>query len=518
MESYITAKPFFSSIDRTLLYKRDLFLHTTHRKLSQFDYKLLCEILYEWESSPLLKNCFDTWRSYKTRDTYSSVNSFHILSFNIRDFTLRYQEVLLLSNSFAFDVMILLETGDFDYTFCQQVFFKYKLFLQKGENSYGGIILLVRNDLKMKRVKCDIPNVCGVDIETDRNATLRIVGVCAPESKSWNWQDLTSLISHKCVFFGDFNVDLEKDKEKAETLIHWADSHLLSPYTQAQSTSLRSDRIIDYILSAGIPVSIQTYEGDTTSDHKPVLSVLSLNSKEIAFARNTRWKVFSAFCEYIYHFWEKNWNLNDLNNVYNDYISFVSLLIARCTIFFPLDKYRIAIPQELRMYMSYTRALSFSQKRTGDLRLKNIVITRRNTAKFFLKQFLSHHLSSLLAARNTSSPLSISFWSRTKKYMRSLSSTIHAFILPNNEIVRDPAVMCEAAADYYEDFFKEPANIYHPHPYTDTREVKWENYNKTIPAATLNEVINIVHARKKKKSCDAHGLSNFMFNSLPAAY
>ena len=152
----------------------------------------------------------------------------------------------------------MIETGDFDYNFCQQVFSKYKLFHQKGENTYGGVILLVRNDLKMNRVECSIPNICGVNIETDRNEALRVVGVYAPESKSWNWHDLTTLISHKCTFFGGFNVDLEKDKDKAEILTLWADSHLLSPYTSTQSTSLRSDKLIDYVLSTGIPVSIHS--------------------------------------------------------------------------------------------------------------------------------------------------------------------------------------------------------------------------------------------------------------------
>ena len=52
MEFYITAKSVFSTIDRTLLYKRDLFLHAAHRNLSHFEYKLFCEILCEWESSP----------------------------------------------------------------------------------------------------------------------------------------------------------------------------------------------------------------------------------------------------------------------------------------------------------------------------------------------------------------------------------------------------------------------------------------------------------------------------------
>ena len=41
--------------------------------------------------------------------------------------------------------------------------------------------------------------------------------------------------------------------------------------------------------------------------------------------------------------------------------------------------------------------------------------------------------------------------------------------------------MCEAAANYYEEVFKEPSNIYHLHPYTDAPGVIWENYDEKIP-------------------------------------
>ena len=102
MESYTTAKLLFSSTDRTLLYKRNLFLHVARPNFTLFDHKLSCDILYQWESSPVLKSCFDIWKSYKTIDISFPPNSFHILSFNVRDLTLRYQEVLLLSTSFTF--------------------------------------------------------------------------------------------------------------------------------------------------------------------------------------------------------------------------------------------------------------------------------------------------------------------------------------------------------------------------------------------------------------------------------
>jgi hypothetical protein len=45
-------------------------------------------------------------------------------------------------------------------------------------------------------------------------------------------------------------------------------------------------------------------------------------------------------------------------------------------------------------------------------------------------------------------------------------SSLYGFIRTNGEISKNPDVMCEIAADYYEDFFKEPENIHHPqmHP------------------------------------------------------
>ena len=105
------------------------------------------------------------------------------------------------------------------------------------------------------------------------------MSVYAPESKSWYWYDSISLISHNCILFGDFNVDLEKDMDKAETLTLRIDSLFLSLHTPSQPTSLSSDRVIGYVFSAGILAPVQTYKGGTTSDYKPTLSVLPINSK-----------------------------------------------------------------------------------------------------------------------------------------------------------------------------------------------------------------------------------------------
>ena len=78
----------------------------------------------------------------------------------------------------------------------------------------------------------------------------------------------------RCVVLGDFNVDLEKDKVKSETLLTWAESESLALCLPEGPTSLRSNRTIDYALVAGVRVTLQAHQGDTTSDHKPLIGVI----------------------------------------------------------------------------------------------------------------------------------------------------------------------------------------------------------------------------------------------------
>ncbi|CAF4964254.1 unnamed protein product, partial [Rotaria socialis] len=137
----------------------------------------------------------------------------------------------------------------------------------------------------------------------------------------------------------------------------------------------------------------------------------------------------------------------------------------------------------------------------------------RKIAKLELKSFLSRQLSLALRLRNTSSPISVSFWSRTKRFLKPSSSTIHVFVDSAEQIIREPDKMCELAADFYEDFFKKQ-EVVRPHPYTDSPLIEFDNKDENIPEVTLNELVETIHAKRKKPSLDAHGISNFMFNFL----
>jgi hypothetical protein len=506
------SQPFFSCISPLKLCKRNSFLSKAKDCLSHFDFNLLSDILNEWECCLFLHSCFSVWEKFvpKYNNTILS-SSLHILSFNVRGLDLRWQEVLLLTTSYKLDILILLETGNFEFSFYEKIFSNFRIFYQKGENRNGGVLVMIRLGIHVSRINCKIPNICIVDVKTEEE--LRILGVYAPLSKSWSWEDLSSFITKKCVVFGDFNVDLNQDTNKAESLLCWADKQFLAPFSPDTPTSLRSNRIIDYAFARGMSVDIQIHRGNTTSDHLPILAIIPTKSIHNNIGKNVHWKVFSLFSEYTFSFWEEKWKLENLDVLYNDYIKFIFLLTARCTTVFPLEKYRAAIPVELRSFLSYIRALSFRQLRTKSSELKTEINFLRKMAKKELKSFFSAQVSSSLQLRNTSSPAAISFWSKCKRYLKPSSSSLHAFITSSGQITKDPEEMCEIAADFYEDFFKK-SDILRPHPYTDSPVIEFENKDELIPEVTIEELTLTVHAKRKKKSLDAHGISNYMFNFL----
>ncbi|CAF2006990.1 unnamed protein product [Rotaria magnacalcarata] len=308
---------------------------------------------------------------------------------------------------------------------------------------------------------------------------------------------------------------MKSDGTKAEALFTWTDTFHLAPFLLDEPTSQRSERVIDFALSNGHQVAIHTCKGNTTSDPKPTISIIPIKYKENSMGHNTHWKRFTLFPEYIFDFWGKRWNLHDLDN---EYITFIFLLISRCTINFPLKKYRIAIPKEIRVFLSYVRARSFRQLKSRNTELYEATCKLKKQSKAVLRLYLTSQFNQNVANIYKSSNLSVSFWSKTKKFFKLTSTSLHGFILPDRSISKNPETMTNIAANYYEDFFKKHENIIKPHPYTDAPWQIWENEDEAIPEVETLELIDIVNKRSKKRSCDAHGLSNFMFRFLPSSY
>ncbi|CAM4962520.1 unnamed protein product [Rotaria socialis] len=465
--------------------------------LGHSDLKLFSSVALEWHNAPTLESCFSQWKKSVKEDIISPLSDLHVLCFNVRGLDYRWGEVVLLSTQHASDILVLTEVGRIDHSLVAAAFPKYQSFYQGGENRNGGVLILVRQGLSTIRHQCNVSNVCVVDILLEES--LRIIGVYAPESKSWNWHDISPFVNHNCVLMGDFNIDLQEDKLKREVLLSWTDSHALSPIIPDGPTSLRSHRTIDYAFTSGVHLSLQTYKGDTTSDHLPLIGILACDGKEQALGKRINWTVFSAFMSYTFSFWEKEWLRRSYNTTYNNYIEFLALLSARCTQYFSLKLARTAVPYWLRDLLAKSRTLSLKAKRTGDMLLRR------------------EQLCKMVAERYKGGTESSPFWIKSKRHFRDKSASLRAFISMPGEIIKDTTVMAESAANYYEELFTEP-EVYRPHPYIDSQPILWDNNNDTIPLVSYPELVRVLKAKKQKSSCEAHGLSPMLLDRVPKNY
>ena len=176
----------------------------------------------------------------------------------------------------------------------------YQSFFQPGENRNGDVLILLRYGLQVFKCSCKIPNICIIDLYLKEQ--VRIFGLYASQSKSWDWSDVNPFILSNCVVLGDYNVDLGEDQAKGGNLLTWADSYLLVPILPDGLTSLRSWRTIDYALFTGVYFTLQAQDEDTTSDQKPLISVLGCEGKERWLGKRTNWIVLSAIKSYVFTF------------------------------------------------------------------------------------------------------------------------------------------------------------------------------------------------------------------------
>ena len=504
----------------------DSFINNTNTKALRFlnnaktilplrDLSLLSEILREWHSALSLKDLTSSWQNCYKLPTHQSYAYLNLLSFNVRGLDQRWGEVCLLVEKQGFEIIVLGEVGRVDFELVGAAFSNYRYFHQKGENAHGGVLILVRNSLSATRVPCDIPNVCVLDLIQGQR--IRVMGIYAPASKTWQWSDLGPFVETHCVIMGDFNIDIERDGDKAEQLLEWMDSCSLGPVIPDTNTSLRSERTIDYALVRGLDILLQAHENETTSDHKPLFGVLSQDARSTGEGVRTSWSVFSLALQYTSDFWEVEWNKGTYDDTYDQFIIFLTTLIDRCKQCFPLKRTRPTLPKELVNLLAQSRALSYKAKRKGDILLRQEAHGLRNRARFELKIFQQSQLTKQLKLRNAPAEGGAEFWRKTKGHFRAGTSSLRGFLLPNGETTQDPQKMANSAAEHYEKLFEAPI-VVRPHPYVDAPTVYWDNWLEPIPGVTYLEVLGVLRKGKKKRSLDTHGLSPYILDKIPKNY
>lgn len=401
----------------------EVALSTAEPLMTRFDLRMLQEIVHEWYNSPTLSGCIAKWKSLQKESLHSTPSPLQILLFNVRGLDTRLGEVILLIEKYKADCIVLTETGMLEISDMQQVFCNYKLFYQKGENSWGGVLMLFKKNLPTIKIHCATPNICIVDLNVEN--PIRIIGIYGTRSRSWGWEVLSQYISNSCCILGDFNIDPSDPADTKHTteLFEWADSYSLAPVIPNSPTSFRSNRTIDYAFTNSPSLALQTCNDSTTSDHKPLIGSLEGIIKENSLGSNTHWTVFSFFLSIVIEFWKKEGQGTNTDEYYTNFINFLDSLRVRCTTYYTLNKYRMAIPPELRAKLAYTRALSFRHKRTGDVRLHLRVKELRRANRLELLALRTDKLKIATKERNSSPSAPSLFWATAQKKLQNHNPT-----------------------------------------------------------------------------------------------
>ncbi|CAF4165934.1 unnamed protein product, partial [Rotaria sp. Silwood2] len=111
---------------------------------------------------------------------------------------------------------------------------QFEFFYQKTENRNGGVLMIIKEDISIRRVPCKLPNVCVVNIKGEED--FRLIGVHAPDSETWSSDDLSYFLSKKCIVYGDVNVNIMQYGKNAEIFLQWADEQFLAQALPNSST------------------------------------------------------------------------------------------------------------------------------------------------------------------------------------------------------------------------------------------------------------------------------------------
>ncbi|CAF5164186.1 unnamed protein product [Rotaria magnacalcarata] len=174
-------------------HKLNCFLDQTRNTLVPKDFSLLTEVITEWHAASSFNELLIQWKRHHKSFQQQSSNYIHLLCFNVRGLELRWGEVCLLVEKHHSDILVLGEVGHIDFSLVGAAFSNYGVYYQAGENSHGGVLVLIRKDMTVTRISCALPNVYVIDIHL--REPIRIIALYAPASKSWNWTDITSFIT-----------------------------------------------------------------------------------------------------------------------------------------------------------------------------------------------------------------------------------------------------------------------------------------------------------------------------------
>ena len=492
------------------------------------DRKQIHRVLSEWYSSTTLKDILTRWEEHSGQcngQNAPQVSPFSFVLYNVQGLNSRALEVIELIHKVEASVIICTEVGD---AWNKSNIPDFKLFYSKGTNKSGGVVIGVGKHLKASQLEVKIPNTVIIDI-VGLNEPLRVIGVYWPGSHKFDIKELSQFITNNSIIAGDFNASVStwnspSSDRRGRSVEQWCIENSLNYVSGTKNSSKRSARNIDLTFSNFPGITGETLDFGT-SDHWPLVYrseciCLEASSKfEVV-----RWKQYELILCLLQDFWFEQSALSQPSEWYRSYIRFLNALKNRLTSWLEKEKWRPALPPEIREKLKIISKLK-----------KRMHRKQREEDRFMFRHFsreVRKEIGEYKSSRWNSFLQSVQENNRTNQavFWKHLSNIYRPRVPPFNKIILDnksvtnPNQITESLFDYYKNLFSSPVdNSGDPHTNqidkeygSILKEIALEK--KEIRPTNLQEIRRIIRELKPKKSAGRDKISNFIIKRLPPAF
>jgi hypothetical protein len=260
----------------------------------------LLNIFYEWNASVRVNDLSERWVKVRPE---SSLEHLTLLVWNCECLSTHMTDFDLLLSSYSPHLFLLSRVGKQIHMLPHVPNFKW--FSSKGTNSFGGVGILVHQNLRTSLIE-EAVNFVLIEIEI-LNEKIFIASIYVPP-ESMPPVELFDKHKEKEIFiFGDFNAkhqnwNCECNNVSGNKLKEWLLENGFEIIHPSLPTSKRSNSVIDF----GIGRSKENWgierlvEG--TSNHYPILFLSPFPATENGVFRKTNWKLFSFFLQVVHSY------------------------------------------------------------------------------------------------------------------------------------------------------------------------------------------------------------------------
>jgi hypothetical protein len=404
---------------------------------------LLFSMMCEWNVNLSVSSLCKYWRKERPKNI---LESFTILLWNCECLNTHISDLDVLLSLYCPHMCILTGVGK---RICNLPSIpQYKWFSKKGNNSFGGVAMLVHNYFNTSIID-ESENFLLIQLEL-LNEKIYIGAVYIPP-KCTPPLDLFDRHKEKDIFiFGDYNAKheswkCERNNVSGNKLKEWMDDNGFEVIHCNRPTSKKSNSVIDF----GIGKNIEKWSVDRleegTSDHYPVLFFSPFTSNEKGVFKKTNWNLFTFFLQSIYPYWTSLVYNLEYNVFFNLFSEFLAALCDRSSEYVSILKFRPPWPPFLVNLAKSVNKMKRKFRRTrylGDYyNFSNLRKVYTDEKIRYEQQTRERKISNMKEANN--------IWTHVKYVFRPYSPSFRGLKI-KDKICKDNHEIVQVLANFYE--------------------------------------------------------------------